>query len=120
MDRKFLSGSVREKQEQEKRLLARLLEPHKNWKFSIDDLIERQYWAEYMAAYEDMLNKTSTKCAPWYVIPADNKWFRNIAVAKIMVDAMQKLKLKWPDPSPEIQKYIAIAKKTGKLPPVPD
>ena len=108
------------KQEQEKRLLARLLEPHKNWKFSIGDLIERQYWSKYMIAYEEMLNKTSTKYAPWYVIPADNKWFRNIAVAKIMVQALEELELKWPDTSPEIQKYVTIAKKTGKLPPVPD
>jgi PPK2 family polyphosphate:nucleotide phosphotransferase len=108
------------KQEQEKRLLARLLEPHKNWKFSIDDLIERQYWDKYMIAYEDMLNKTSTTYAPWYVIPADNKWFRNIAVAKIMVDALEKLKLNWPNPAPEVQKYVTIAKKIGKLPPIPD
>jgi PPK2 family polyphosphate:nucleotide phosphotransferase len=107
------------KQEQEKRLLMRLLEPHKNWKFSIDDLIERKNWSKYMAAYEDMLNKTSTKHAPWYVIPADNKWFRNIAVAKIMVDALEKMNLKWPNPSPEIRKYVTIAKKMGKLPPVP-
>jgi len=97
-----------------------LLEPQKNWKFSIDDLIERQYWDKYMIAYEDMLNKTSTKYAPWYVIPADNKWFRNISVAKIMVQALEELELKWPDTSPEIQKYVTIAKKTGKLPPVSD
>jgi polyphosphate kinase 2 (PPK2 family) len=108
------------KQEQEKRLLARLLEPHKNWKFSIDDLVERQYWDKYMIAYEDILNKTSTEYAPWYVIPADNKWSRNIAVAKIMVDTLEKLKLKWPNPSPDIQKYVKIAKKIGKLPPVVD
>ena len=104
------------KQEQERRLLSRLLEPHKNWKFSIDDLTERHYWNDYMDAYEDMLNKTSTPYAPWYVIPSDNKWFRNVAVAKILVDVFQQLKLQWPEPFPEIKKYINYAKRHGKLP----
>jgi PPK2 family polyphosphate:nucleotide phosphotransferase len=106
------------KEEQEKRLLARLLEPQKNWKFNIDDLVERGNWDEYMNAYEDMLNKTSTPYAPWYVIPADIKWFRNITVARIIVDMLENLKLKWPSPSPDIDKYIEIAKKTGKLPQI--
>jgi len=68
------------KEEQEKRFLSRLTDSRKNWKFSVNDLTEREYWDDYIEAFDDMLNNTSTKYAPWYVIPANHKWFRNIAV----------------------------------------
>jgi PPK2 family polyphosphate:nucleotide phosphotransferase len=104
------------KEEQEERFLARLLDSKKNWKFSDADLKERQNWDGYIEAFEDMLNKTSTWYAPWYVIPADHKWFRNICVAKILVDELEKLDLKWPDASDATKNLVRIAKKTRKLP----
>lgn len=82
--------------EQEKRFLARLEDESKNWKFSASDLKERKYWDNYMKAYSDMLTHTSTDEAPWYVIPADNKWFMRYAVGQIICDKMQELKLHYP------------------------
>ncbi len=84
------------KNEQKKRLLERLEEPDKNWKFSLTDLSERSKWAAYMEAYEDMLNNTSTEWAPWYVIPADKKWVSHSSVSEIMVSQIKKLNLKYP------------------------
>ena len=84
------------KEEQKRRLEARLENPHKHWKFNPDDLADRARWDEFMAAYEDVISKTSTECAPWYVVPADRKWYRNLCVARIMVDAMKKLGMKLP------------------------
>jgi PPK2 family polyphosphate:nucleotide phosphotransferase len=99
------------KQEQRKRLLARLDNPEKNWKFSSADLRERSYWGEYQAAYEDMLNATSTEHAPWYVIPADKKWFTRACVADIITARIRELGLKYPlVPTNELPR-LAEAKK---------
>ena len=83
-------------EEQKERLQARLDDQSKNWKFSPDDLKERKYWDDYMAAYEDVLNKTSTPWAPWYVIPSDRKWYRNLMLSEILVGALEGLHLQYP------------------------
>ncbi|MDR1505237.1 MAG: polyphosphate kinase 2 family protein [Prevotella sp.] len=83
-------------EEQEKRFLARLDDESKNWKFSASDLKEREHWDDYMKAYSDMLTHTSTEDAPWYVIPADNKWFMRYAVGEIICDRINDLKLHYP------------------------
>jgi PPK2 family polyphosphate:nucleotide phosphotransferase len=87
------------KDEQKKRFLKRINLPEKNWKFSIADAKERTHWKEYQQAYEDLFNSTSTKWAPWYIIPADNKWFTRAAVADIIVKKLQDLNLKYPEVS---------------------
>ncbi len=84
------------KEEQKKRLEARLSNPHKHWKFNPEDLKDRARWDEFLTAYEDVISKTSADHAPWYVIPADRKWYRNLCVARIMVDRMRTLDLKLP------------------------
>jgi PPK2 family polyphosphate:nucleotide phosphotransferase len=84
------------KEEQRQRLLARLDDPKKRWKFSTNDIRERGRWENYMAAYEDMIRATSRPQAPWYVVPADNKWFAWILVAEAMVDALDALDLEFP------------------------
>jgi len=84
------------KEEQRKRFLERLEEPGKRWKFSMHDVEERKLWDRYMSAYEDMIRHTSTDEAPWHVIPADNKWFTQMVVAKTVVRVMQRLDLKYP------------------------
>lgn len=83
-------------EEQRKRLLERIADPAKNWKFSIGDVNERALWPKYMEAYEDILKHTSTSIAPWYVIPADKKWFMRAAVSDIIVERLQQLKLHYP------------------------
>ncbi len=89
------------KQEQRKRFLERLEDPEKHWKFSAQDLNERQYWNDYMRAYEDALNATSTKWAPWYVIPADNKAIARALVSNVMTQAINRLNLQFPVVSQE-------------------
>ena len=84
--------------EQKKRLESRLQDPAKNWKFDAGDLRERSYWNEYQKAYEDVLGKTSTPWAPWHIIPANQKWFRNLTVASIVVDCLKGLKMRFPKP----------------------
>jgi PPK2 family polyphosphate:nucleotide phosphotransferase len=84
------------KAEQKKRFLSRLDEPAKNWKFSLDDAREREYWDSYMEAYEDTIRNTATKHAPWYVVPADHKWFTRLVVAAAVIDALQDLDLEYP------------------------
>ena len=84
------------KDEQRKRLLARLDTPDKLWKFEEGDLAERALWKPYMTAYEDAIRATSTKYAPWYVIPADHKWFARLAVADVLIDALESLALSYP------------------------
>jgi len=84
------------KEEQKRRFLERIETPSKNWKFSMGDVAERERWDDYMSAYEDMIRHTSRPQAPWYVIPADNKWFSRILVAAAMVEAIDKLDLKFP------------------------
>ena len=85
------------KDEQKERLQSRLDEPEKNWKFSSSDLAEREHWDSYQKAFADMLGKTSTEYAPWYVIPADRKWFRNLLISRIVVDAFEGLDMKFPE-----------------------
>jgi len=84
------------KKEQKKRFLERLENPDKNWKFSASDATERQYWKDYMAAYEDMIRNTATPYAPWYVVPADHKWFTRLVVAAVTIDALANLNLRFP------------------------
>ena len=84
--------------EQKRRFQARLDEPHKRWKFSLGDLKERKLWPEYMKAYEDVLNKTSTERAPWYIVPANRKWYRNLVVATVLVETLEGLNMSHPQP----------------------
>jgi PPK2 family polyphosphate:nucleotide phosphotransferase len=84
------------KQEQRARFLARIEEPHKNWKFSVDDIHERAFWDAYQEAYEDCLSATSTDHSPWYVVPADDKRNARLIVSQIVVDTLDDLKLRWP------------------------
>jgi len=84
------------KKEQKRRFLERLEQPQKNWKFSAADIHEREYWDDYQNAYEDMIRNTATKHAPWYVIPADNKWFTHLAVSAAIVDTLQELDPSYP------------------------
>lgn len=91
------------KEEQARRFRMRIDDKSKNWKFSAADLREREYWDQYMEAYTDVLRKCSTVDAPWYVIPANYKWFRNLAVSEILVDTLEKLNLKFPKPSADLK-----------------
>jgi PPK2 family polyphosphate:nucleotide phosphotransferase len=84
------------KEEQKRRLLARLNDPTKRWKFSTNDITERKLWDDYMAAYEDMIRHTSTPESPWYVVPADKKWFARLAIACVVVDVLDQLDLQYP------------------------
>lgn len=98
------------KEEQRKRLLKRLDDPTKLWKFSPADLTERSYWDDYTEAYEDALGATSTKKAPWYVVPSDHKWVARTAVAAITANAIRSLDLRYPEPTPEQLGAIAVAR----------
>jgi PPK2 family polyphosphate:nucleotide phosphotransferase len=86
------------KEEQKRRLEDRLKESRKNWKFDHNDLSERKFWNEYMAAYQDAMEKCSTKCALWYVVPSDHKWFRNWVISDTVVRTLEKMKLEFPVP----------------------
>ncbi|TCR61731.1 polyphosphate kinase 2 family protein [Bosea sp. BK604] len=99
------------KDEQRRRLLARIDEPDKNWKFDAADLTERGYWNEYQAAYEDAIAHTATKQAPWHVIPADNKWFTRLVVAATVVDCLERLDPKFPRVDDEARSVMAKARK---------
>jgi PPK2 family polyphosphate:nucleotide phosphotransferase len=99
------------KKEQKRRFLSRLEQPEKHWKFSQADIRERGFWDDYMKAYEDMICETSTPEAPWYVIPADNKWFTRVAVAAAIIDTLDSLKLSYPTVSAEKLKELAEARK---------
>jgi len=99
------------KGEQKQRFLARLDEPEKNWKFSAADIREREYWDKYMAAYEDMVRNTATKHSPWYVVPADHKWFTRLVVASVIVETLESLKLQYPRVSAEQRKTLQAARK---------
>jgi PPK2 family polyphosphate:nucleotide phosphotransferase len=99
------------KDEQKKRFLARLDEPDKHWKFSAADVAERAHWDEYLAAYEDALGATTTKWAPWYVIPADRKWITRAVVADVIVSTLRGLDLRHPEPSAEQRAGIEGARR---------
>ena len=99
------------KKEQKKRFLERIDQQEKNWKFSVNDAKERSFWKDYMNAYEDVFTHTSTKYAPWYIIPADNKWFMRLAVAAITYRTLDRLDLKYPTLTPEKKQGLVEAKK---------
>ena len=96
--------------EQKKRFLERLNKPEKHWKFSANDVAERQHWADYMTAYEDMIRNTATPEAPWHVVPADNKWFTRLVVAGTIISRLEALELAIPMPGPEKQKELKAAR----------
>ncbi len=100
------------KKEQKRRFLARLDEPEKNWKFSASDVHEREYWDDYQKAYEEMIRNTSTKHAPWYVIPADNKWFTHLTVAAAVVETLEDLGVSYPKVDAAKRKELRDARRT--------
>jgi PPK2 family polyphosphate:nucleotide phosphotransferase len=97
--------------EQKKRFLERIEQPEKNWKFSAADVKERGFWKDYMAAYEDMIQNTATPESPWYVVPADNKWFTRMVVASAVIDALDALNLKYPVIDAEQRRQLGAARK---------
>lgn len=92
--------------EQAERLQARLDDPTKHWKFSVGDLAERKRWDDYRAAFEEMLSRTSTEHAPWYVVPADRKWYRNLVVATVLVEALEGLGMSYPEPEDDLSGVV--------------
>jgi PPK2 family polyphosphate:nucleotide phosphotransferase len=107
--RKFFLHVSRE--EQKKRFLKRLEEPEKNWKFSASDVRERECWDDYQEAYEDMIRNTARKYAPWYVVPADNKWFTRLVISTVIVDTLESLKLGYPKVDAAKRKELKEAEK---------
>jgi PPK2 family polyphosphate:nucleotide phosphotransferase len=92
------------KEEQKRRIQERIEDPTKQWKLSPADFQERKYWADYMQAYEDVLTRCSTPWAPWYVVAADHKWSRNLAVSQILVETLKGLDMKFPEPTVDVKK----------------
>jgi PPK2 family polyphosphate:nucleotide phosphotransferase len=90
------------KEEQAERLRARLRDPHRHWKFDVGDLAERERWDDYMDAFEAVLERTSTEWAPWYVVPADRKWFRNLVVGTVLADTLDSLDMRYPEPAEDL------------------
>jgi PPK2 family polyphosphate:nucleotide phosphotransferase len=99
------------RKEQKKRFMERLDQPEKNWKFSASDIHERQFWDRYMKAYEDAIRATASEHAPWFVVPADNKWFTRLVVAAAIVDALERLDLTYPKVDDAKLKALAAARK---------
>jgi PPK2 family polyphosphate:nucleotide phosphotransferase len=106
--RKFFLHVSRE--EQRRRLLSRLDQPTKNWKFSVEDSQTRNYWKPYMKAYEDVIRETSTDHAPWYVVPADHKWFTRLVVAAAVIDALEEMNVAFPKINRAQRKQLALAR----------
>jgi len=98
------------KKEQRKRFLERLDNPDKNWKFSANDIKERAFWDDYMIAYEETIRHTSSQHAPWYVVPADNKWFTRITVAAAIIETLDSLDLHYPKVSREARSQLDAAR----------
>jgi PPK2 family polyphosphate:nucleotide phosphotransferase len=94
------------KEEQKERLQARLDEPHKRWKFAKGDLAERARWDDYTAAFEAVLSETSTSWAPWYVIPADRKWYRNLVISQVLVETLESLEMEYPEPEEDLEGIV--------------
>ena len=92
-------------QTQSERFLSRVEEEHKRWKFNPGDLEERKYWEDYQSAYEDVLNRTSTDWAPWYIVPANKKWYRNLVVGSVIVDKLKNLNMHFPAEMPDLETY---------------
>jgi len=105
---KFFLNVSRE--EQKKRFMQRLERPEKNWKFSASDVHERKFWDDYMQAFEEAIRATAAKHAPWYVVPADNKWFTRLVVAAAIVEAVEELNLTYPKVDAEKKKELAAAR----------
>jgi PPK2 family polyphosphate:nucleotide phosphotransferase len=95
-----------DKDEQKERLQARLDDPLKRWKFRLADLQERRQWPDYMQAYEDVLNKTSTDHAPWYIVPANHKWFRDLVISSTLVETLEGLKMKFPKSQEDLEGVV--------------
>ncbi|MEO7942154.1 MAG: polyphosphate kinase 2 family protein [Marmoricola sp.] len=93
--------------EQQKRLLARLDDPDKQWKFKPGDVDERAHWDDYMLAYETALERCNTDAAPWYVVPSDHKWYRNWAIGQLLLEALEGMKLEWPEPAYDVEEQKA-------------
>lgn len=102
-------------EKQKERLLARLQKERKHWKYNPDDLKERQLWQQYWKAYEDVLSKTSTSVAPWHVIPADRKWYRNWVIARTLVNALKELKMEYPEPDYDVQAALSTFEQDANL-----
>lgn len=98
------------KKEQKRRFLQRLERPEKNWKFSAADIRERGFWEDYMQAYQEMIRETATAQAPWYVVPADHKWFTRLVVAAAVIERLDALDLRYPEVSPEAKQALARAR----------
>ena len=98
------------KDEQKRRFLERIEDPEKNWKFSAGDVAERRHWKEYMSAYEDMIRATASEEAPWYVVPADNKWYTRVVVAAAVIEALDSLDLRYPKVPKKVLGELAAAK----------
>lgn len=95
-----------DKDEQKERLQARLDDPEKRWKFAKGDLAERARWDDYQAAYEALLSRTSTPYAPWYIIPANRKWYRNLLISQVLVDALEGLQMRYPQPEADLDGIV--------------
>lgn len=93
-------------EEQKERLQARLDEPDKRWKFSLGDLEERKLWPDYMQAYEDVLSKTSSEYAPWYIVPANRKWYRDLVISSVLVGTLESLKMEFPQPEDDLNGVV--------------
>jgi polyphosphate kinase 2 (PPK2 family) len=98
------------RKEQKNRLMARLDKPEKHWKFLIADLHEREFWDDYMRAFEEAIRATASKHAPWFVVPADNKWFTRLVVAAAIAITLEKFDLAYPEVSAEMKKELAAAR----------
>ena len=94
--------------EQKERLQARLDEPNKRWKFRLGDLEERKLWPDYIKAYEDVLSKTSTKYSPWFIVPANRKWYRDLVISTVLVDALKGLEMKFPEPEEDLDGVVIV------------
>jgi PPK2 family polyphosphate:nucleotide phosphotransferase len=95
-------------EEQRDRLQARLEDPTKRWKFRRDDLDERTYWHAYQAAYEEMIQRTSTEDSPWYVVPSDRKWHRDLVICRALVDTLERLDLRYPEPEEDLDGIVVM------------
>ncbi|MFP4346385.1 MAG: polyphosphate kinase 2 family protein [Anaerolineales bacterium] len=93
-------------QEQQERLQARLDEPHKRWKFNPGDLKDRALWPQFMQAYEELLSKTSTPWAPWYIVPADRKWYRNLVIGTVIAETLEALEMRYPQPAAGLDEIV--------------
>ncbi len=92
-------------EEQKTRFMERLEMPEKRWKFNAGDLEERKYWLDYMEAFDDAIQKTSTKWAPWYVVPANRNWYRNLVVAKVIAESLRAMKMEYPNPQIDVEAF---------------